>query len=131
MIHLLCGSLLHSPMPRHSPTPQREDAHFRVLNLLKERPELSQRQIAAELGISLGRINYCLKALVDRGYVKIENFRSSNHKLGYLHVLTPSGISERASLGSRFLARKLGEYEALKTEIDSLRSEISPKDRTQ
>lgn len=105
-------------------TRQREDAHFRVLTLVRQRPELSQRQMAAELGISLGWVNFCLTELVGRGHIKIENFRNSNAKLGYLHVLTPEGIAERTRLAARFLRRKRAEYEALKAEIEALGEEF-------
>lgn len=101
----------------------RDEAHFRVLRLLSERPQASQREIAEELGISLGKVNYLLKALVAKGHVKVENFRASPHKLGYWHVLTPGGVSERAVLAGRFLQRKLAEYEALEAEIAQLQRE--------
>lgn len=104
---------------------KREDLHFRVLRLLEEHPEYSQRDISRALGISLGGVNYCLKALIDKGLVKIENFKTSRHKLGYLHVLTPQGIAERAALTNRFLRRKLVEYETLKAEIQALEREIA------
>lgn len=102
---------------------QREDAQFRVLNLLKKHPDFSQRQIASELGISLGRVNYCLRALVGKGYIKIENFRAADNKLRYLHVLTPTGISQRTILATEFIKRKLREYELLKQEIEALQND--------
>jgi EPS-associated MarR family transcriptional regulator len=104
---------------------QREDVHFRVLNLLIEHPEYSQRQIAAALGISLGRVNYCLNALAERGYVKIRNFRASTNKARYLRVLTPLGVAERTRLATQFLKRKMAEYELLHAEIERLRNEMS------
>ncbi|WP_066801106.1 MarR family EPS-associated transcriptional regulator [Sphingomonas soli] len=118
---------------------KREDLHFRLLRLLEEHPEYSQRDISRALDISLGGVNYCLKALIDKGLVKIENFKTSRHKLGYLHVLTPQGIAERAALTNRFLRRKLAEYEVLKGEIQALEREmafhdsdrVTPADRGQ
>ena len=97
-----------------------EDTNFRVLRLLQENPNISQRQLADTLGISLGGLNYCLKALLDKGLVKIHNFQSSKRKLAYAYLLTPSGIAAKAALTGRFLKRKMGEYEALKAEIESL-----------
>ena len=105
-----------------------EDTRFRLLRLLEDRPELSQRQIAAELGLSLGGVNYCLKALVEKGLVKVRNFQASERKLRYAYVLTPAGLTEKAGLTSRFLMRKMAEYEALRTEIETLKGEI---ERTQ
>jgi EPS-associated MarR family transcriptional regulator len=102
---------------------QREDASFRVLKLLAEHPEYSQREMAAALGISLGKLNYCLRALVEKGHVKIESFNASSHKLGYVHLLTPKGIAERAALAASFVKRKIAEYDALKAELEALESE--------
>ena len=94
-----------------------------MLRTLEAHPEYSQRQIADELGVSLGGVNYCLKALVEKGHVKVNNFRRSDNKLGYAYVLTPSGIAERAKLAGRFLQRKMREYEAIRAEIDALTKE--------
>lgn len=113
------------------PITRRDDLNFRVLRVVAEHPEYSQRQIAATLGISLGRANYCLRALVEKGYIKIGNFRASSHKLGYLHVLTPQGIARRAMLTNEFLKRKMVEYEILQEEIRILEKEaeaiVDPK----
>lgn len=98
-----------------------EEVSFRVMRLVEENPRITQREIAVGLGISLGRANYCVGALVEKGLVKIENFKASDVKWRYIYVLTPSGIAERAALTGRFLARKIREYEALKAEIDALR----------
>lgn len=103
---------------------KREDLHFRVLRFLEEHPDHSQRDISSALGISLGGVNYCLRALIGKGLIKIENFRTSRNKLGYLYVLTPNGIAERAALTNRFLRRKLAEYEELKAEIQMLEREL-------
>lgn len=103
---------------------QREDVHFRVLRLLESRPDASQREIAAELGVSLGAINYCVKALIDKGHVKLANFKASKNKLGYVYVMTPEGIAHRAQITTRFISRKIAEYEAIQTEIEQLLSEL-------
>ncbi len=97
------------------------DVHFRVLNLLEEEPELTQRELAQKLGISLGGINYCLRALVDIGHIKIENFKNNTSKLNYFYLLTPQGIAEKSRLTTGFLKRKIIEYRALKKEINQLR----------
>lgn len=108
-----------------------EDARFRVLRLIEEDGDLSQRQIADALGLSLGAVNYCLKGLAEKGAIKVRNFRTSTSKMRYAYVLTPSGIAERASLTARYLKRRLKEYEALRAEIESLDKErASPDNRT-
>lgn len=102
-----------------------EDLHFRVLKILQDRPDISQRDLADHLGISHGKANYCLKALIDKGLVKLHNFSHSQHRWGYAYLLTPAGIAEKAALTGRFLQRKMAEYEALRAEIEALRSEES------
>ncbi|CEN56004.1 MarR family EPS-associated transcriptional regulator [Candidatus Methylopumilus turicensis] len=97
-----------------------EDTHFRVLALLEKNPDISQRDMAKALGVSLGGANYALRALVDRGMVKAQNFSKSERKLAYAYVLTPQGLAEKTKLTAYFLKRKMAEYEALKAEIDSL-----------
>ena len=97
-----------------------EDTHFRVLGLLEQNPDLSQRELAKVLGVSLGGVNYSLRALAERGMVKVQNFKKSEKKLAYAYVLTPRGLAEKTRLTANFLKRKLEEYEALKTEIASL-----------
>ena len=87
----------------------RDELRLRVLRSLKANPELSQRQLAAELGVSLGGVNYALKALVERGFVKAKNFQKSGSKVAYLYILTPTGIAEKTYLAKVFLARKLDE----------------------
>jgi EPS-associated MarR family transcriptional regulator len=101
----------------------REDTHFRVLRLLQENPDLTQRELAERLGISVGGLNYCLKAMMEKGLVKMRNFAQSKNKFGYVYVLTPSGIAEKAAITHRFLHRKMEEYEALETEIQVLKEE--------
>jgi EPS-associated MarR family transcriptional regulator len=100
-----------------------EDIKFRVMRLIQENPSLTQRDLAKELGISLGGINYCLIALIAKGFVKMHNFNRAQNKLKYAYILTPSGIKERSSLTYCFLERKLKEYEDLKAEINALKSE--------
>lgn len=95
--------------------------------MLNANPNLSQRQIASELGISVGKANYCIKALIDRGWIKARNFRNSENKLAYAYVLTPSGIRQKAQLTVRFLERKQHEFEELKREIAVLTVEIEGK----
>ena len=101
-----------------------EDTHFRVLRMLQENPDLTQREIAARLGLSTSGLNYCLRALIDKGWVKVQNFSQSKNKFGYIYVLTPLGISQKLSLTGSFLKRKMKEYEALKAEIEGLSSEL-------
>ena len=108
-------------------TNSKEDTKFRVLRLLEESPDLTQREIADKLGISLGGVNYCLRALIDRGFVKIQNFQGSENKLGYAYFLTPQGLYEKSVLAAGFLKRKMAEYEALKIEIEALEKEVSKK----
>jgi len=101
-----------------------EDTNFRLMQLLHDNPHMSQREMAKALGISFGGINYCLNALIEKGLVKIHNFSQNQNKFGYVYLLTPNGISEKALLTGSFLKRKLKEYEALKAEIKALEFEI-------
>ena len=101
-----------------------EDTHLRLLRLIEARPELSQRDLARELGTSLGKVNYCLNALIDKGLVKVRNFRNSSNKLAYAYLLTPRGIESKATITVKFLKRKMAEYESLKTEIEQLQREV-------
>jgi EPS-associated MarR family transcriptional regulator len=107
---------------------KREDLDFRVLRFIEEHPDHSQRDISSALGVSLGGVNYCLQALIGKGLIKIENFRTSRNKLAYLYVLTPQGIAARATLTNRFLRRKLAEYEKLKAEIQMLERELAAEE---
>lgn len=97
------------------------DIHFRVLHLLEDEPELTQRQLAEKLGISLGGVNYCLKALVHIGHIKAGNFSKNPKKSLYLYLLTPQGVAEKAKLTTSFLKRKMAEYKSLKKEIENIR----------
>jgi MarR family transcriptional regulator, temperature-dependent positive regulator of motility len=102
-----------------------EDMHLRALRLLSQRPELTQRELAEALGASLGATNYCLRALIEKGFVKAENFRKSHNKRAYSYLLTPSGIAEKLRVTRRFLARKQAEYEAIHREMEKLRKELT------
>ena len=105
-------------------TKLQEDTHFRVMRLLQENPEMSQRELAEAVGVSVGGIHYVLNALIDKGLVKLGNFTASEDKRRYAYILTRKGLAEKAVITRRFLSRKMEEYEALKAEIDALVSEI-------
>ena len=98
------------------------DVHVRVLHLLEEEPNLTQRKLAERLGISLGGVNYCLKSLIDIGHIKAGNFKMNPDKSVYFYLLTPKGIAEKAQLTAGFLKRKMAEYHELKQEIESVQS---------
>lgn len=102
-----------------------EDTHLRLLRLLEANPDLSQRDLARALGTSLGKTNYCLNALIDKGLVKVRNFRNNRNKLGYAYLLTPRGIERKATITVHFLKRKMAEYEMLKNEIEQLQREVN------
>lgn len=101
-----------------------EDTHFKVLRLLESKPDISQRELADELGVSLGKANYCLKAIIDKGWVKARKFKNNNNKSAYRYLLTPKGISQKATIAIRFLNRKRAEYDEIKREIEALQIEI-------
>jgi len=101
-----------------------EDTYFRVMRILQENPDLTQRELAEKLGVSVGGLNYCLKALMEKGWVKMQNFQNSKNKFKYVYLLTPQGITEKVALTSRFLERKMQEYKTLKAEIDSLHQDL-------
>lgn len=105
-----------------------EDARFRILRLIEDNPELSQRELAHAAGISVGGVHYVLNALIEKGFVKLGNFTSSKDKRRYAYKLTPKGIAEKAVLTRRFLIRKMAEYEALKAEIAEIGRELPPDD---
>lgn len=106
-------------MPKH----MNEDLTFRALRLLQANPNLTQRQLASGLGISLGRANYVAHALIDKGLVKAENFRTSRNKLAYAYLLTPKGLETKARITERFIARKQAEYNQLKAELEQVTAE--------
>jgi EPS-associated MarR family transcriptional regulator len=101
-----------------------EDTHFRIMRILQDNPDLTQRELADKLGMSVGGLNYCLNALIDKGFVKMANFSKSKNKFKYVYLLTPQGIAEKVALTSRFLKRKMEEYDALKVEIEALKAEV-------
>ena len=94
------------------------------MRLLQDNPDLTQRELAECLGVSVGGLNYCLKALIEKGMVKVQNFANAKNKFGYVYVLTPRGLAQKAAITHHFLQRKMQEYEALKTEIAALQAEI-------
>lgn len=106
------------------PVTPRETAHYRVLRLIEEKPEISQRELARVLGVSLGKAHYLLKALLEKGLVKAGNFRRHDNKLAYIYLLTPSGISAKLNLAKDFLRHKESEYEAVREEIARLKMEL-------
>ena len=101
-----------------------EEVSLKVLKALEKRPNLTQRELAAHLGLSLGKTNYLLRSLIDVGLVKLQNFQRSNNKWGYAYLLTPKGIAEKAAITVRFLAYKQDEFKRLEQEIESLRCEV-------
>ena len=100
-----------------------EDTHFRIMRILQENPDLTQRELANKLGMSVGGLNYCLNALIDKGLVKMQNFTNSKNKFKYVYLLTPMGIAEKVTLTTQFLNRKMEEFEALKIEIENLKAQ--------
>jgi EPS-associated MarR family transcriptional regulator len=104
-----------------------EEVRFKLFRLLESNPGASQRDLARELGISLGKLNYCLKALVGMGLVKATNFKNSRSKAAYMYLLTPRGIQEKAEVTASFLHRKMQEHEALKDEIEAIRRQVSTR----
>lgn len=115
------------------PVKFQQETHLRILRILQENPDLTQRELAEKLGMSLGGLNYCLNALIDKGLVKMQNFQNSKSKFKYVYLLTPMGVSEKLALTSQFLSRKMQEYEVLKYEIESLKAEVqfTPDDKPQ
>ena len=105
-------------------TQPHQEIHLKVLRHLENDPEITQRELAKKLGISLGKANYCLKALIDKGLIKAGNFKNSNNKSAYIYLLTPKGIEEKSKITLHFLKRKIDEYEMLRMEIDELQREI-------
>lgn len=103
---------------------QKVGIYFRVMRILKENPDFTQRELAEKLGISVGSLNYCLKVLIEKGMVKMKNFATSNNKFGYVYVITPTGITEKAVITHRFLQCKLHKYDALSAEVEALKSEV-------
>lgn len=100
-----------------------DEYRYKILNLVQAKPEISQRELAKNLGISLGKANFCLKALIEIGLLKATNFRNSKNKLAYMYLLTPNGVEEKSRITMRFLKAKMQEYELLKAEINQLMQE--------
>jgi len=105
-----------------------DDLAYELFKNLEQDPYLSQRALSRSLGISLGKVNYCLKALIAKGWVKAKNFEQSPNKAGYAYILTPSGLETKARVTARFLRCKITEYEKLQTEIETLRREVNSLD---
>jgi len=105
-----------------------DEISYKLLKLIEAEPHLSQREIAQEMGVSLGKTNYCLKALIDKGFIKLQNFYKNNKKSTYIYFLTPKGIEEKAEVTYRFLQRKIDEYEKIKVEITNLQNETKMTD---
>jgi EPS-associated MarR family transcriptional regulator len=101
-----------------------QELEYRALKLLEQQPDLTQRQLAEELGVSLGKTHYLVKSLIDVGWVKLDNFQRSDNKWGYAYLLTPKGIVEKAAITARFLVRKQREYTQLQQEITELQEEV-------
>lgn len=120
------GSFIVSVTPSEQ---LQEDVHFRVLRLLQENPELSQRALAEELGVSLGSVNFQLKGLVEKGLVKLGNFSANPDKRRYAYILTPKGIAAKAALTRQFLTKRRNEYEVLRSEIEALQNEIEMQEK--
>ena len=104
-----------------------DNTSYGLLKTLENNPDLSQRDLAKRLGVSLGKINYCLNALIEKGCLKVNNFRNSDNKLAYAYLLTPQGVEEKARITVHFLKYKMQEYERLRAEIDELRLEAEQK----
>lgn len=102
-----------------------DEIRYKLLKILRQDPNISQRTLANRLGISLGRANFCIQALIERGLVKVNNFRNNENKQVYAYLLTPRGIEEKARITVRFLRSKLQEYEQLENEIEELRNEVN------
>jgi EPS-associated MarR family transcriptional regulator len=102
-----------------------EELRYKLLTLLGPNPQLSQRELARELGMSLGKVNYCVRALMEKGWIKAANFKNSRNKIAYMYLLTPRGLEEKGRLTRRFLQIKMREYQALKDEIERIRTEAA------
>jgi len=102
----------------------KSDTEYLILRILKDNPKVTQRQLSKELGLSLGKTNYVINALIDKGWVKFSNFKRSDNKRGYLYLLTPEGVAKKSILAQNFLNRKSEEYNRLKEEIETLKNEL-------
>lgn len=102
-----------------------EDTHYQILKILEQSPQISQRELAKEMGVSLGKVNYCLKALIGKGYVKAKGFRNSHNKAAYFYLLTRKGFRAKTAISLRYLHRRMAEYEGIRVEIAALKAELS------
>lgn len=107
-----------------------QELEYRALKILEKQPDLTQRQLAVKLGISLGKTHYLIKSLISVGWVKLDNFQKSDNKWGYAYLLTPKGIAEKAAITTRFLVKKRREYNALRDEIAQLQEEVRKQQYT-
>jgi len=101
-----------------------DELQHRIFKIIEKDPSINQRELSSALGISLGKANYCLKALIDKGWVKANNFRNNRNKLAYAYILTPTGIEEKAKVTLRYLRRKMQEYDELKQAVEELKKEV-------
>lgn len=108
-----------------------DEYRYKILKLIESNPSISQRELAKQLGISLGKVNFCLKALIEKGLLKAANFKNSKNKKAYMYLLTPQGVEEKASITVRFLKCKIQEYKTLQAEIEELRREAKAVEKTQ
>jgi EPS-associated MarR family transcriptional regulator len=108
-----------------------DEYRYKILKIIEVNPEISQRDLARELDISLGRVNFCLKALIEKGLLKASNFKNSHNKLAYMYLLTPRGIEEKSTMTAQFLKIKMQEYANLETEIEQLRREAIQTNKQQ
>jgi EPS-associated MarR family transcriptional regulator len=113
---------------RMKTSPPAGETHYKLMRMIEANPVMSQRDVARELGVSLGKVNYSLRALMQKGWIKATNFKNSNNKAAYMYLLTPRGIEEKASLSVRFLKIKMHEYERLRVEIEEMRRETADSD---
>jgi len=118
------GRILEACLQRLE-TKMQDEIRYKLLNLLDKNPEATQRELADQLGMSLGKINYCIAALIDKGHIKVRNFTNNNKKAAYIYLLTPRGIREKSHVTLRFLKRKMSEYDQLKIEIEALQKEAA------
>ena len=126
-----CGSLPDYLIQNFSLIMINQELEYRALKILERQPDLTQRQLSEELGVSLGKTNYVLKSLIDVGWVKLDNFQGSDNKWGYAYLLTPTGVAEKAAITLRFLKRKKREYDNLQIEIAQLQKEVQRQQEIQ
>jgi EPS-associated MarR family transcriptional regulator len=102
-----------------------DELQHRLFKIIEQNPAINQRELSGSLGVSLGKVNYCIKALIEKGWIKAQNFKNNSNKLSYIYMLTPSGIEEKASVTLRYLKRKMQEYDELKAAVEELKREIN------